>query len=67
MVDRESAERIRRYEMTKTTAYYESVGDSLTGQQAERAYRAAQNALMVSNPGYMDGLKRLQAKIIASL
>jgi len=44
--------------------YYESMGDKLTGDQRERAYRAAQNHLQVHNLNYMRDLKRIQAKLI---
>jgi hypothetical protein len=53
--------------MNKVTEYYESVGDTLDGPQAERTYRAAQNHLIPSMSGYMEGLKRLQQKIIDSI
>ncbi len=47
--------------------YYESVGDSLKGVEATRAYRAAQNHLQETDPDYMEDWKRLQDKIIKSL
>lgn len=47
--------------------HYESVGDSLKGQEATKAYRAAQNHLNSADPDYMGNLKRLQDKIIKSL
>ena len=53
--------------MNKQAMYYETVGDSLRGAQAERAFRAAQNHLMPSMPGYMASIKRIQGKIINAL
>jgi len=47
--------------------YYEQVGDTLKGAEAEKAYRAAQNHLQPSDQNYMTDVKRLQAKIIKAL
>lgn len=47
--------------------FYEITGDGLKGAAATRAYRAAQNHLQVTNPNYMEDLRRLQDKIIKSL
>lgn len=47
--------------------YYETTGDSLKGDQQIRAYRAAQNHLMISSPTYLEDFKRIQGKLIAAL
>ena len=53
--------------MNKQSKHYETTGDSLRGDEAIRAYRAAQNHLQPGDSGYMDDFKRLQSKIIDSL
>ena len=53
--------------MDKVTKYYETIGDTLRGKQAERAYRAAQNALCPVDSEYMPALKRIQQKIIVAI
>lgn len=53
--------------MSNTARHYEQIGDKLKGDQATRAYRAAQNHLNPTDASYMDDVKRLQAKIIDSL
>ena len=53
--------------MTKTSAYYETTGDSLTGEQAERAYRAAICHLDGTRADYLASVKRLNSKIIGIL
>jgi len=50
-----------------TMKHYETIGDTLKGDEALRAYRAAQCHLNVTDVNYMDNLKRLQDKIIKSL
>ena len=50
--------------MNKQAEHYEKTGDSLKGKEAARAYRAAQNHLQPSDPGYMDDVKRIQGKIV---
>jgi hypothetical protein len=50
-----------------TSQYYEQVGDSLGGEEAERAYRKAQNELEPHKLEYMESLRRLSCKIIAVL
>lgn len=47
--------------------YYETTGDSLKGDQQIRAYRAAQNHLMISSPTYLVDYKRIQDKLIDAL
>ena len=49
--------------MNKQAKHYESVGDTLKGEQALQSYRAAQNHLQPTDPGYMQDLKRIQDKI----
>lgn len=53
--------------MNKQAEHYEKIGDTLQGEEATKAYRAAQNHLQSSDQGYMDDVKRLQGKIIESL
>jgi hypothetical protein len=53
--------------MNKQAKHYEDAGDKLKGDEATRAYRAAQNHLQPTDSNYMDDLKRLQDKIIDSL
>jgi len=53
--------------MNKVSAYYESVGDRMTGSKAERAYDKAQADLEVYKSGYMVAFKRLQSKIIKAI
>jgi hypothetical protein len=50
--------------MTKAAAYYMGIGDKLTGREAIRSYRAAQNALMVSGDNYAHWVKIIQSKIV---
>lgn len=52
--------------MNKQAKYYESVGDTLKGEQALRSYRAAQNHLQPADPGYMHDLKRIRGKILST-
>ena len=47
--------------------YYEQTGDNLKGDQAARAYQAAQNHLEPTNTAYTQDWKRLQDKIIKAL
>ena len=47
--------------------HYEDAGDNLKGDDATRAYRAAQNHLQAHSKTYMEDAKRLQDKIIKSL
>lgn len=47
--------------------YYETVGDRLKGDQQVRAYRAAQNHLMISSPTYLEDFKRIQDKLLVAL
>jgi hypothetical protein len=53
--------------MNKQAEHYERTGDGLTGEDATRAYRAAQNHLQPSDPGYLNDAKRIQDKIVKSL
>jgi len=53
--------------MNKQSKHYETAGDKLQGDEATRAYRAAQNHLQPTDSDYMDDIKRLQSKIIDSL
>lgn len=53
--------------MSEQSKHYESIGDKLKGDEATRAYRAAQNHLQPTDNDYMEDLKRLQSKIIDSL
>jgi len=57
----------RGIRMMKPAEYYEGIGDALRGQEAERAYRKAQNAAAPHEPGYMETVKRLQGKIVGAL
>ena len=50
-----------------TSKHYEDAGDSMKGEEATRAYRAAQNHLQPHSETYMEDVKRLQDKIIKSL
>ncbi len=52
--------------MSKQAEHYETVGDSLTGEKAIRAYKAAQNHLMISDENYAQDLNRIQGKIADS-
>jgi hypothetical protein len=52
--------------MNKQAEYYELTGDKLAGSKAERAYRAAQNHLQISDTGYPQDLQRLQAKMLTT-
>ncbi len=58
--------------MNSESKKYERAGDGLQGNDAVRAYRAAQNHLqpdmgMFGQGGYLDEVKRLQGKIIKAL
>jgi len=53
--------------MNKQAEHYENIGDTLKGEEAERAYRAAQNHLQTADKGYLADLVRIQNKIITSL
>ena len=50
---------------------YERVGDALASRGdaigAERAYRAAQNALKSESPNFIDDFRRIQNKLIILL
>ena len=52
--------------MNKQAEYYEKTGDSLKGEKALQSYRAAQNHLQPTDPGYMQDLKRIQDKILST-
>jgi|GEM_PF-6967292 hypothetical protein len=49
---------------TANAKYYEKVGDTLKGKQAERAYRAAQNHLDAVDKKDLENWKRLQNKLL---
>lgn len=49
------------------SAHYEQAADTLTGDQRERALRAAQNALDPLSDAYMTDFKRIQQKLIELL
>lgn len=51
--------------MNAVSKYYEKIGDTLTGEEQERAYRHAQNALDVTSD--LDDWKRIQSKLIKNL
>lgn len=53
--------------MNRQSEHYETAGDKLKGDEATRAYRAAQNHLQPTDSDYMEDFKRLQSKIIGSL
>lgn len=55
------------YKMSIAALYYEKVGDKLKGNEAVKAYRAAQNHLQPHEEGYLENVKRLQKKIINAL
>ena len=47
--------------------HYEQIGDTLRGEEATKAYRAAQNHLKSESPTYLEDVKRIQDKIIKRL
>jgi hypothetical protein len=52
--------------MTSSAAYYERIGDTLSGSNAARAYRAAQNQLALHDPFYLVNFRRIQQKLCAA-
>ncbi|WP_157048896.1 hypothetical protein [Syntrophomonas palmitatica] len=51
----------------KQSKYYENIGDALKGDDAVRAYRAAQNHLEIKSPTFLSDFKRIQTKLINAL